>query len=95
MALGLGAAVACSSCDSTWPDADRERPVTGGEPGNSRYSELDQLNRRNVHRLRVAWVYHTRDASADNRSEIQATPIVVRGVLQSTSPALKVFALRD
>ena len=69
-------------------------PVTGGEPGNSRYAALDQIDRANVSRLRVAWTYHTGDAPAGARSEIQATPIVVDGVLYTTTPALAVVALR-
>src|SRR5437867_881578 len=47
--------------------------TTGGDPGNSRYSLLDQINRANVATLRVAWIYHTGDARADSHSEIQAT----------------------
>ena len=35
-----------------------------------------------------------RRRSPQNRGEIQATPIVVRGVLYSTSPSLALFALR-
>ena len=68
--------------------------VTGGEPGNSRYASLDQIHRGNVGQLRVAWVYHTGDAPPGGRSEIQATPIVVDGVLYTTTPALAVVALR-
>ena len=67
--------------------------VTGGEPGNSRYSSLDQINRDNVATLRVAWTYHTGDMPAGH-SEIQATPIVVDSVLFTTTPALAVVALR-
>jgi len=68
--------------------------VTGGSPGNTRYSALDQINRRNVGRLKVAWIYHTGDLPADGHSEIQATPIVVNGVLYTTTPALAAIALR-
>jgi quinoprotein glucose dehydrogenase len=68
--------------------------TTGGDPGNSRYSPLDQINRTNVAALRVAWVYHTGDVRADSHSEIQATPIVVDGVLYTTIPTLAVVALR-
>ncbi len=68
--------------------------VTGGEPGNTRYSSLDQINRRNVAQLRLAWTYHTGDLPTGGRSEIQATPIVVDGVLYTTTPALAVIALR-
>src|SRR3982751_6262125 len=69
-------------------------PTTGGAPGNSHYSPLDQIDRRNVSSLHVAWTYHSGDAGADNRSQIQATPIVVDGVLYSTTPSLDVVALR-
>ncbi|HEV8510787.1 MAG TPA: hypothetical protein VGQ48_10105, partial [Gemmatimonadales bacterium] len=48
--------------------------VAGGEPGNTRYSALDQINRGNVTQLQVAWIYHTGDMPPGGRSEIQATP---------------------
>ena len=64
--------------------------TTGGDPGNSRYSPLDQINRANVNTLRVAWIYHTADAL----SQIQATPVIADGVLYTTTPALSVVALR-
>ncbi len=67
--------------------------VTGGEPGNSHYSALDQITQANVKQLQVAWTYHTGDAPA-GRSEIQATPIIVSGVMYTTTPALNVVALR-
>jgi quinoprotein glucose dehydrogenase len=68
--------------------------VTGADPGNTRYSSLDQINRENVARLELAWTFHTGDAPIGGRSEIQATPIVVDGVLYTTTPALAVVALR-
>ncbi|MEX2152620.1 MAG: PQQ-binding-like beta-propeller repeat protein [Gemmatimonadaceae bacterium] len=66
---------------------------TGGEPGNSRSSALDQINRGNVAQLRVAWTYRTGDVPANGRGEIQATPIVVDDILYTTTPALAVVAL--
>lgn len=67
--------------------------VTGSGPGNDRYSALDQINGGNVAKLQVAWTYHSGD-SLPARSEIQATPIVVDGVLYTTTPNLSVVALR-
>ena len=67
--------------------------VTGAEPGNTHYSALAQITTANVKTLQVAWTYHTGDAPA-SRSEIQATPIVVSGVMYTTTPALNVVALR-
>ena len=91
--FALGA-LACARPAGSASRDDVDWRVTGGEPGQSRYSPLDQINRGNVKRLRVAWTYRAGDASPQNRSEIQATPIVVRGVLYSTSPSLALFALR-
>ncbi len=71
----------------------RDWPSHGGDAGHSQYSDLDQIDVTNVSRLRVEWTYHTGDARADGRSQIQCHPIVVRGVLYATSPALKAFAL--
>ena len=84
------ASVACAN--RSLPNADW--PVTGGDPGNTRYSTLDQITRDNVAQLRVAWVYHTGDMPAGDQSQIQATPIVIGGVLYTTTPALAVVALR-
>ena len=72
----------------------RDWPITGGDPGNTRYSPLDQINRDNVAQLRPAWTYHTGDAPPGGQSQIQATPIIVDGVLYTTTPALAVIALR-
>jgi quinoprotein glucose dehydrogenase len=89
-AAAVAAAVGCAS--RSLPNADW--PITGGDAGNTRYSTLDQITRDNVGQLRVAWVYHTGDMPVGDQSQIQATPIVVDGVLYTTTPALAVLALR-
>jgi quinoprotein glucose dehydrogenase len=91
--VAIGAATCARPSASPRP-LDQDWRVTGGEPGQTRYSPLDQINRTNVKSLRVAWVYRAGDASPANRSEIQTTPIVVHGVLYGTSPSLALFALR-
>lgn len=90
------AAVACVTVPPANPGAELSRDwrVTGGDPGNTRYSTLAQIDRSNVARLRVAWVFHTGDVAPGAHSEIQATPIVVGGVLYTTTPTLDVVALR-
>ncbi|HEY2375559.1 MAG TPA: PQQ-binding-like beta-propeller repeat protein [Gemmatimonadaceae bacterium] len=91
-ALTVGALLGAGACGRrTEPSIDWR--VTGGEPGNSRYSSLDQINRGNVGQLRVAWTYHTGDIPTEH-SEMQATPIVVDSVLYTTTPALAIVALR-
>jgi quinoprotein glucose dehydrogenase len=66
-------------------------PVYGGNRNNDHYSTLDQITPANVSRLRVAWIYDTRDAFPG--SEMQANPIVLGGVLYATTPKMRVFAL--
>jgi len=44
---------------------------------NTRYSRLAQINRNNVGKLEVAWVYH----SKDGKGNIQANPVIVDGVI--------------
>ncbi|MGA3188998.1 MAG: PQQ-binding-like beta-propeller repeat protein [Bryobacteraceae bacterium] len=65
-------------------------PVNGG-PNNIRYSELTQITRENVGRLKMAWTYDSHDAFKD--SEMQSNPIIVDGVLYATTPKLRVIAL--
>lgn len=74
-------------------DRGRGWPAHGGNAGHMQFSPLDQINRGNVARLAVAWVHHTGDAQADDRSQIQCNPIVVGSVLYGTSAGLKAFAL--
>ena len=91
--MRLGLLLVVAGCATSGSSADDWR-VTGGEPGNSRYSPLDQINSSNVAQLKAVWTYHTGDLPPDGHSEIQATPIIVNGVLYATTPKLAVIALR-
>src|SRR5215469_11323441 len=64
-------------------------PHYGGTQFSWRYSALDQVNTSNVKNLLPAWIFQTGDY-ADN---LQATPIVVDGVMYLISAQLQVFAL--
>jgi len=62
--------------------------------GSNHYSDLALITRENVRQLKVAWVYHSGEADeAGNRTQIEASPIVVDGVLYGVSPLSKIFAL--
>jgi alcohol dehydrogenase (cytochrome c) len=58
-----------------------------GDYTGRRYSALHEINTTNVHRLRAAWVFHP-----GNSQNLEATPVVIRGVMFVTS-ANDVFAL--
>src|SRR5467141_2098219 len=66
----------------------RDWPAYGGAPENNHYSSLAQINRGNVKRLAVAWSFDTQEDGV-----LQASPIIVAGVLFGLTPTQKVFAL--
>ncbi len=65
--------------------------TVSGDPGITRYSTLDQINRSNVAQLEVAWTYNSGDAL--ERSDMECNPIIVDGILYGTTPNLDLFAL--
>jgi quinoprotein glucose dehydrogenase len=73
--------------------SDTDWPTYLGDPSSSHYSELKQINRKNVGQLEVAWTFNASDGRKDNRSQIQCNPIIVDGTLYGTSPLLKLLAI--
>ena len=75
----------------------QEWPFCGGDAGGTRYSRLEQINKKNVTQLKVAWIYDTGDVSDGTeyptRSAFEATPLVVDGVLYVTTPFCRLIAL--
>jgi quinoprotein glucose dehydrogenase len=91
--LWLAAALAMSAGTASSQDYVGWRTY-GGDPGNTHYSSLDQINRDNVRQLEVAWRYASaRGAPLPATSELQVNPIVVDGVLYGRNPLYNVFAL--
>ncbi|APW62767.1 pyrroloquinoline quinone-dependent dehydrogenase [Paludisphaera borealis] len=68
-------------------------PGVGNDPGCARYSDLDQINRANVTRLKPAWTYHTGELKGRAGKTIECTPLVVDGVMYVTTGYLRVVAL--
>jgi glucose dehydrogenase len=63
-------------------------PVYGGQAAGDHYSNLAQINRENVARLRVAWTY-----DAGEEGGLETSPIVVGRVLYAYTAKQKVIAL--
>src|SRR5882672_9201189 len=84
--IAHGAAVPLSYSASA-PER-QDWPAYGGAPENNHYSKLAQINRSNVKRLAVAWSFATQEDGV-----LQASPIVIAGVLYGLTPTQKVFAL--
>lgn len=72
--------------------ADSREPgewyTAGRDSGQTYYSPLDAINERNVGRLGFAWQYRL-----DMRRGVEATPIVVDGVMYASGPWGHVYAL--
>jgi quinoprotein glucose dehydrogenase len=66
-------------------------PNVGNDRGGMRYSPLRQIHRDNVTDLRVAWTFHTGDASRG--STIECTPVVADGMMYVTTARIRVVAL--
>jgi quinoprotein glucose dehydrogenase len=65
----------------------------GGGPGSLHYSKLKQIDKENVASLKVAWTFDTGDAVKGLRTEFEATPLAVNGVLYMISPKVRLFAV--
>jgi quinoprotein glucose dehydrogenase len=70
-------------------------PNYGRTPGGDRHSPLTQVTRENVARLVVAWEYRTGEAGIEtgNPTALEATPLVIDGVMYLATPLGKVIAL--
>src|SRR5688500_736593 len=80
-----------SACNDKSENDFRSWKVYRGDDGINAYSALDQINRENVKRLQVAWIYRSGDTIGN--STIECNPIIINGILYGVSPRLKTFAL--
>ena len=69
-------------------DFQRDWPVYGGQLAGDRYSALTQINRKNVHKLTIAWTYDSKETGG-----LQTSPLVVGRVVYGYTPTQKVIAL--
>src|SRR5687768_1887300 len=70
-------------------------PNYGRTPGGDRHSPLAQIDRGNVGKLTLAWEYKTGEAGIEtgNPTALEATPLVIDGVMYLSTPLGKVIAL--
>lgn len=83
----------CFFTTATFAQGGHARPnrgwsAYGGDPENTHYSPLAQINRDNVKDLRVAWKYDTGETGG-----LETSPLIVDGVLYGITPSQKIFAL--
>ena len=79
------------------PPSAGEWAAYGRDVLGSRYSALTQIDTSNVARLTVAWTYHTGELAPAVQTKrprsLEATPIVVDGVMYLITPLGRIIAL--
>jgi quinate dehydrogenase (quinone) len=76
-------------------NAQKDWAHYGNTEGGSRFAALDQINRNNVDKLKVAWTYHTGDVaeSDGNGAEDQLTPLQIGNKVFICTPHNNLIAL--
>ena len=82
--LARGVASGTASVQQTGDDW----PAYGGQAAQDHYSILSQINRENVKKLKIAWIFDTGE-----KGSLETTPVIVGRVLYTYTPSLKVVAL--
>ncbi|MDQ6829466.1 MAG: pyrroloquinoline quinone-dependent dehydrogenase [Gemmatimonadota bacterium] len=81
----------------TAPAQTAEWPAYGHDPQGTRFSPAKQITRENVGKLALAWTFRTGEMAPEFATrrvkQLEATPIVVDGVMYVSSPLGRVFAL--
>ena len=62
-----------------------EWPTYGADLGNTHYSPLDQIDAANFNKLQVAWRLKTDNFGPRPETNLQSTPLMVKGVLYTTA----------
>jgi glucose dehydrogenase len=106
--LGAVAAILCFGCSQfsnptqfevseTRPSAPVRKPgewiTWGGDLGNSRYSELGQINAQNVAQLEIAWRWQASEVEGRPEPNWKATPLVVDGVMYIPHGGTRISAI--
>ncbi|SHM85090.1 quinoprotein glucose dehydrogenase [Cyclobacterium lianum] len=83
-----------SGCKQKKQDTYSNWGVYKADPGSSSYSPLDQINKENVSKLALAWVFEPMDTIAGGRPRnSESNPIVIEEVLYTTSARGRLFAV--
>ena len=77
-----------ASSSTDWSDHN-------GDAANSRYSPLDQINASNFGKLEVAWRFKTDSLGPRAEFQLQATPLVIDGIMYSTAGTRRAVVALD
>src|SRR5690606_22498432 len=84
----VGLTCALLAAASVFAQSTGEWPAYGGDPGGTRFSALDEINRQNVANLKPVWNFRTGDLDRSDKfrekAAFESTPIMVDGTLYLT-----------
>lgn len=73
--------IAVASVAAQYGTTNGEWRAYAGDPGSTKYSPLDQINKENASNLRIAWRFKTDNYGPRPDYNMQVTPLVVNGVM--------------
>ncbi len=79
-----GLLVAAQSMDAQAGATNGEWRTYGGDLGNTHYSPLSQINAQNFSKLEIAWRLRTDNFGPRRDYNLEATPLMVNGIVYST-----------
>lgn len=97
--FAIAALVACQHLqqpvDAKVSESGADWPFYHGNPHGTHYSTLNQINTKNVTKLKLAWSFDSGDAFGEgsNQSDMEGNPLIVRGKLFFISPKGRLFCL--
>lgn len=89
----------CQTQSISHSDSIGEWSNYGKDPGGTRFSPLEQINRDNVGELALAWSYQTGEldtyggTDVASKAAFEATPLMINDVLYFSTPTNRVFAI--
>src|SRR5215218_8762525 len=97
--LLIGAIAATTSAllgqQASAPVNGAEWPTYGGNLASTRYSPLDQITKENFNKLEVAWRFKTDGLGPRPEFQLQATPLMINGVVYSTAGTRRAVVALD
>ncbi|MEP6594742.1 MAG: PQQ-binding-like beta-propeller repeat protein [Ginsengibacter sp.] len=82
-----------SACNNKNKD-NRTWSVYKADAESSSYSALRQINKKNVHQLKTAWIFNPNDAlKGSGRENSECNPIIIDGIMYATSARHRVYAI--